>query len=126
MSRRIKGLVTRPKQHHFNSVGELFALMPTPAWSGEQPCLDVDTYTVDRELSKDETEELRDICAGCAVLESCRDWAIVHEQYYFHGGMTAAERQAWRRKHRIQLVDRYHLISNTLGLPMSRKYAETA
>lgn len=38
----------------------------------------------------------RDICDACPVKAMCRDYAILHEEYEFFGGMTPAERKLAR------------------------------
>lgn len=38
-------------------------------------------------------------CAACPVLRQCRRWALRNAVDGVAGGMTAAERAAWRREH---------------------------
>jgi len=47
------------------------------------------------------SQEARDACAKCPVVEPCREWAIHHELYGFQGGLTEKERGVIRRDKRI-------------------------
>lgn len=40
---------------------------------------------------------LREICASCPVLELCREYAVIHEEYGFWGGLTERQRRKIRR-----------------------------
>jgi hypothetical protein len=46
---------------------------------------------------------LHKICSNCDVIDKCRKWAIVHEEFGFWGGMSAGERRLYRRRHNIKL-----------------------
>lgn len=50
------------------------------------------------------TQELRNECAGCPVLDQCRNYAIWHEEYGFWGGMSEEERGAYRNAHGITMI----------------------
>lgn len=52
-------------------------------------------------------KRLKALCAGCAMLEPCREWAIHHEgrDSGFWAGMNPEERKAERRRRGITLVD---------------------
>ena len=47
--------------------------------------------------------QLTRICDSCEVFNKCREWAIVHEEYGFWGGMTGEERRLYRRRNNIRL-----------------------
>ena len=44
------------------------------------------------------SDEALAICGGCAVRRQCRAWALANAVEGVAGGMTEAERKAWRRE----------------------------
>lgn len=51
--------------------------------------------------------EARAVCIGCPVLVQCRQWALRHDVAGMCGGLTEAEREAWRARHHLsaEVVD---------------------
>lgn len=45
----------------------------------------------------------KSICAACPDNAPCRKWSVEHEEHFFRGGMTAAERTRERRSLGIKL-----------------------
>lgn len=46
----------------------------------------------------------RMICAGCPVKNECLDYALKHEEFGIWGGMSAEERNRYRRTHKVKFV----------------------
>lgn len=64
-------------------------------------CRDESVEVVDRLFSGDNNskknvDSMRIYCSDCPVMNNCRDYAIVHEEYCNYGGTTARERKAIR------------------------------
>jgi WhiB family transcriptional regulator, redox-sensing transcriptional regulator len=45
-------------------------------------------------------KKAKTICAGCAVLEKCKEYALEHVEFGVWGGMTANERRRLMRARR--------------------------
>jgi WhiB family redox-sensing transcriptional regulator len=43
----------------------------------------------------------RKICAGCPVLDLCREWGLHHERHGVWGGLSESDRRIERRKRKI-------------------------
>lgn len=54
------------------------------------------TYNMTRSTAPIQHAYLRKVCLGCPVLQECREWGILHEEYGFWGGLTATERASER------------------------------
>lgn len=46
------------------------------------------------------TPTLRRMCAGCPILDECREYAVEHERWGFWAGMTMSDRAQFRKKMR--------------------------
>lgn len=58
--------------------------------------------------------KLRTICDSCPVVNLCRPYAIIHEEYGFWGGLTEIERKQIRNQD--QKIDQIALEQTQLGL----------
>lgn len=47
------------------------------------------------------TARARIVCRTCPVLHECREHAILHEPFGTWGGMTAEERDIYRKRHNV-------------------------
>lgn len=45
-----------------------------------------------------QNEEAKSVCSRCPVLASCREWALVVQEYGVAGGLDEDERRAERRR----------------------------
>lgn len=75
-----------------NSLELLNDFVNLPAVTGNEACLPVEDpdiffsdFALDIALAKD-------ICAECPMIQSCRNYAMKHEDYGVWGGLTAGER----------------------------------
>lgn len=101
------GLATPAESWRVLLGGEVAAMMRPIPFDGSQPCNGDDDFTGPDEWPADLADELEEVCAGCPFLTECRDWAIAHERYNYQGGMTPVQRRQYRKRHRIQVVDRH-------------------
>jgi hypothetical protein len=67
--------------------------------------MDCSLFYHSEENPNDVPLEAIEACAKCEVRQECAEWAIRHEAFGYHGGMTQAERARIRRKERIMLVE---------------------
>lgn len=47
----------------------------------------------------------RAVCAGCPIIQGCREYALANDEHGFWGGMTKRERRRWqsdRRRARVR------------------------
>lgn len=51
------------------------------------------------------TQQFRQLCSGCEILEACGEWAIKHERWGFWAGTTPADREQIRKKKNIIVDD---------------------
>ena len=72
-------------------------------WAARGACrgMSVDAFYV---TSGMKYEGLRELCAGCPVIDNCYDHAIQHESEGFWAGTTENERVAIRREKNIRFV----------------------
>lgn len=69
--------------------------------TGGEPCQQVDPEMYFEEQARTAAilaPILKALCADCPILDSCRDHAVLHEEYGFWGGMSARERKLERRR----------------------------
>ena len=79
------------------------------------------TYQMYRSTAPIQHAYLRQMCMRCPVLQTCREWAITHENYGFWGGMTATERASERVLRGIEL-DEPSYVSPTRNLTEDNEY----
>lgn len=100
--------------------GATAAMMRRIPFDGTQACTDDDAYVSEGDWEDEELgEAMRAKCERCPFLDACRDWGIAHERWNYYGGTTPAERNRYRKLHRIILVDRY--ASSLYGLTSERR-----
>ena len=68
------------------------------SWQDEGACRDQDTNEFYLGPTNSTTTTAKKVCAGCPVLEACREWGIAHEPYGVWGGMDEKERVNERRR----------------------------
>lgn len=61
------------------------------------------TYNMTRSTAPIQHAYLRKVCLACPVVQECREWGILHEEYGFWGGLTATERASERVLRGIQV-----------------------
>lgn len=81
--------------------------MRRAACVGEDPNLFFDTT-----YSSTEKKRLQAMCRNCPVLELCRPYAILHEEFGYWAGLTERERGKLRRRQESR---------NTLGLQAAKE-----
>ncbi len=70
---------------------------PRPAWQAQGACRTVETAVFFIERGGD-PGPAREVCAGCSVLNACRDYAMADPSLMgTWGGTSHRERQAMRR-----------------------------
>lgn len=77
-----------------------------PNFQGDQLCAQVghDFYYVEKGGEAVHiAAHLKKVCNSCPYLVDCREWAIVHEEFGYWGGLSANERNRLRSKHKILL-----------------------
>lgn len=82
-----------------------FVPAPDPDWREESACYGMDqrlffgTPGEDKGNEAGRIAEAKAVCAGCPVVEQCRDYAMtIREKYGVWGGLTGGERaRMWRR-----------------------------
>jgi WhiB family redox-sensing transcriptional regulator len=88
--------------------GKVFKLeYPEQAFK-QAACIGVDTEIFFPDKDRFEIAELnqfRKMCAGCPVLEICKEWAVVNERYGVWGGTVPVERKAIRKANGWALAD---------------------
>jgi hypothetical protein len=67
---------------------------PYSSWVRRARCAEQSAVFGDEER----TDEALATCGGCAVRRQCRRWALANAVEGVAGGMTAAERVAWRKE----------------------------
>lgn len=79
---------------------------PFPKMDGSQPCRrDPDLFTPDQPEGE-EAKRAASICRdGCPFIEQCFAYGVTHVVSGVYGGMTPRQRQTWRRKHGMLLLD---------------------
>lgn len=78
---------------------------PFPKMDGSQPCtLDPDLWTPDQPEGP-EAKKAAELCRSCPFIEGCFAYGVTHAVSGVYGGMTTRQRQNWRRKHNLQLLD---------------------
>lgn len=80
-----------------------------PRWDGSELCTQVSyeffyENTTRTPAGRKQIADLKKLCSGCPRLNECAEYAIKHELYGFWGGMTEAERTAYRKKHKIRYI----------------------
>ena len=72
-------------------------------WRAQGACVDVDPElffpigTTGPAVLQ--VEEAKAVCAGCPVLQTCRQWALeTGQEYGVSGGLSAVERRALKRR----------------------------
>lgn len=82
------------------------AVVPYPKFDGTQACAGDVRFTRDipsSGIGQKIARELTMTCQFCAFIEPCARWGLRHEPFGVVGGMTARQRDALRREHRIPL-----------------------
>lgn len=81
--------------------------MDRPQWDGRQACAGVGAHVFfpeDWEEAATTHPLMRATCAGCVFLEECREWAILHEEYGWWGGLSRMQRKRIRKQRGVMLV----------------------
>lgn len=73
-------------------VGGYYVAYPL-AWQEHAACKGEDTRALYRVMSRADLDRMGAMCAGCPVLDQCREHAMANEPYGYWAGMTAKERQ---------------------------------
>jgi hypothetical protein len=81
-----------------------------PVWDGSEACAGVGVELFYDDNRKTEYQnrihhdKLIAMCNSCPRLNDCFTYAIHHEQYGFWAGMTEAQRNQYRKTHKIKLL----------------------
>lgn len=86
-----------------------------PDFDGTQNCSGLDTeffYQDDETMANlsqykrnEHYEYMRKVCSTCPFLDPCFTWGIHHEKYGIWGGTTKKERELFRKKNNIIMID---------------------
>lgn len=76
---------------HAGRIAEIFASNALPRFDETASCNDsnADLFFSDE---KSEIMQAKQICNGCPLIQQCRDWAMVNENFGVWGGMSERER----------------------------------
>lgn len=79
-----------------------------PNFTGQEPCASIGTemYYTDDQSQMLGLPILRHACLNlCDTYEQCLSWSLEHEAHGFWAGMTAKDRERFRRKAGIRYSD---------------------
>jgi hypothetical protein len=67
-----------------------------------------------RFFTEGDSMECASICAGCPVLEDCKNWSLKHEPFYYWAGMSERRRNIVREEMGIEVDQLGHDLSHLL------------